>query len=63
MTEKLYLADADLRIFDATVQAVNDDLVELDKTAFYVTGGGLTPRHRAAQVEQHRGLGRRCSHR
>ena len=40
MTEKLYLADADLRIFDATVQAVNDDLVELDKTAFYVTGGG-----------------------
>ena len=40
MTEKLYLADADLRIFDATVQAVNDDLVELDKTAFYGTGGG-----------------------
>ena len=40
MTEKLYLADADLRIFDATVQTVNDDLVELDKTAFYVTGGG-----------------------
>tara|TARA_Y100000591_G_C21821295_1_gene693780 strand:+ start:1101 stop:1814 length:714 start_codon:yes stop_codon:yes gene_type:complete len=40
MTEKLYLADADLRIFDSTVQAVNDDLVELDKTAFYVTGGG-----------------------
>ena len=40
MTEKLYLADAELRIFDATVQAVNDDLIELDKTAFYVTGGG-----------------------
>ncbi|MDP7068803.1 MAG: alanyl-tRNA editing protein [Acidimicrobiales bacterium] len=40
MTERLYLADADLRIFDATAQAVNDNLVELDKTAFYVTGGG-----------------------
>ena len=40
MTEKLYLADAELRIFDATVQAVNDDFIELDKTAFYVTGGG-----------------------
>ena len=26
--------------FCTTVQAVNDDLVELDKTAFYVTGGG-----------------------
>ncbi|MED5362491.1 MAG: alanyl-tRNA editing protein, partial [Actinomycetota bacterium] len=40
MTEKLYLADAALQTFDATVQSVDDNLVELDRTAFYVTGGG-----------------------
>ena len=40
MTEKLYLADAALQTFDATVQSVDDNLVEWDRTAFYVTGGG-----------------------
>ena len=60
MTEKLYLADADLRIFDATVQAVNDDLVELDKTAFYVTG---QPHDTGILCGTTPSLSRRCSHR
>lgn len=40
MTELLFLADAYLREFDATVVAVDGDRVELDRTAFYATGGG-----------------------
>jgi misacylated tRNA(Ala) deacylase len=40
MTELLYLADSYLREFDATVVGVADDAVELDRTAFYVRGGG-----------------------
>ena len=36
----IYLRDAELREFDATVLAVTDDGVVLDQTAFYVTGGG-----------------------
>ena len=39
-TELLYLRDAELRSFDATVVAVVDSGVVLDQTAFYVTGGG-----------------------
>jgi misacylated tRNA(Ala) deacylase len=45
MTELLYLRDAYLRTFDATVVAVRDDAdgapaIALDRTAFYPTGGG-----------------------
>ena len=40
MTEKLYLVDTTIRSFDALVVAVEQDRVELDRTAFYVTGGG-----------------------
>jgi misacylated tRNA(Ala) deacylase len=40
LTELLYLRDAELREFDATVVAVVDGGVVLDQTAFYVTGGG-----------------------
>lgn len=42
MTELLYLHDAELARFDATVIAVPDGTggVVLDRTAFYVTGGG-----------------------
>lgn len=39
-TELLYLRDAWLREFDATVTDVVDGGVVLDRTAFYVTGGG-----------------------
>jgi misacylated tRNA(Ala) deacylase len=39
-TELLYLRDASLRAFDATVSSAGDDRVVLDRTAFYVTGGG-----------------------
>jgi len=39
-TELLYLRDAYLREFDATVTAVDGDRVALDRTAFYPTGGG-----------------------
>ena len=39
-TELLYLRDAELKEFDATVVAVTEDGVVLDQTAFYVTGGG-----------------------
>ena len=39
-TELLYLRDASLRAFDAVVSSVADDRVVLDRTAFYVTGGG-----------------------
>ena len=40
MTVRLYLRDADLRTFDATVMSVDGDRVELDRTAFYATSGG-----------------------
>ena len=39
-TELLYLRDAWLRAFDATVTEAGDDGVALDRTVFYVTGGG-----------------------
>ena len=39
-TELLYLRDAYLREFEATVVGVRDDAVALDRTAFYPTGGG-----------------------
>ena len=39
-TELLYLTDAHLRAFSATVTAVDGDRVALDRTAFYPTGGG-----------------------
>jgi misacylated tRNA(Ala) deacylase len=39
-TELLYLRDASLREFDAVVVAAGDDRVALDRTVFYVTGGG-----------------------
>jgi misacylated tRNA(Ala) deacylase len=40
MTELLYLRDHYLREFDASVTSVQNDLIGLDKTAFYPTGGG-----------------------
>ncbi len=40
MTELLYQSDAYLKEFDATITAVNGDLVSLDRTAFYPRGGG-----------------------
>jgi misacylated tRNA(Ala) deacylase len=39
-TELLFLRDAFLTDFDATVTAVDGDRVALDRTAFYATGGG-----------------------
>lgn len=39
-TELLYLRDAQLRTFEATVVAVDDDRLALDRTAFHPTGGG-----------------------
>lgn len=39
-TELLYLSDAYLRDFEASVVAVDGDRVALDRTAFYPTGGG-----------------------
>jgi misacylated tRNA(Ala) deacylase len=40
MTEKLYLNDSYVREFEAKVISVNQDTVELDRTAFFPTGGG-----------------------
>jgi misacylated tRNA(Ala) deacylase len=40
VTELLYLRDAYLWEFDASVLDVRDDAVALDRTAFYATGGG-----------------------
>jgi misacylated tRNA(Ala) deacylase len=40
VTELLYLRDAYLQEFGATVVDVRDDAVALDRTAFYPTGGG-----------------------
>jgi misacylated tRNA(Ala) deacylase len=39
-TDLLFLRDAYLRAFDAIVIAVDDGRIELDRTAFYATGGG-----------------------
>lgn len=39
-TEKLFLRDAYLSKFDATVTAVDGDRATLDRTAFYATSGG-----------------------
>jgi misacylated tRNA(Ala) deacylase len=39
-SELLYLRDAYLRSFAATVTAVDGNRIALDRTAFYVTGGG-----------------------
>lgn len=39
-TELLYLRDAYLQTFSATVDTVVDDRIALDRTAFYPTGGG-----------------------
>ena len=40
MTDRIYLRDADLLSFTATVLSVDDNRVELDQTAFYATSGG-----------------------
>ncbi len=39
-TDLLFLRDAELRSFDASVAGVAGDRVDLDRTAFYPTGGG-----------------------
>ncbi len=39
-TDLLYLRDAYLQAFTATVRAVDGDRIALDRTAFYPTGGG-----------------------
>lgn len=39
-TDLMYLRDAYLQHFSATVVAVRDDSIALDQTAFYPTGGG-----------------------
>ncbi|HZX56074.1 MAG TPA: alanyl-tRNA editing protein, partial [Ilumatobacteraceae bacterium] len=39
-TDLIYLTDAYVTEFDATVVDVRDDAVALDRTAFYPTGGG-----------------------
>ncbi len=39
-TESLYLRDAYLRSFSATVVGVEDQAIALDRSAFYPTGGG-----------------------
>ena len=40
-TDRIYLRDAQIRVFDATVAAVDGEgRVALDATAFYATGGG-----------------------
>ena len=40
MTDLLYQTDAMLREFDATIVTVEGERLELDRTAFYPTGGG-----------------------
>ena len=43
-TDRIYLRDAQCRVFDAGVVAVEDaGRVALDATAFYATGGTLSP--------------------
>jgi misacylated tRNA(Ala) deacylase len=39
-TDLLFLRDAELRAFEAQVVQVDGDRVDLDRTAFYPTGGG-----------------------
>lgn len=39
-TDLLFLRDAEMRSFDARVIGVDDGRVDLDRTAFYPTGGG-----------------------
>ena len=41
MTELLFMKDCYLKEFDAKVISANGNLVELDKTAFFPTGGGV----------------------
>ena len=53
-TELLYLRDAQLRTFEATVVAVEDGRVALDRTAFYPTGGGQP--HDTGTLDAHAGL-------
>jgi Ser-tRNA(Ala) deacylase AlaX len=40
MTELLYMRDCYLREFDAIVVFIDGNNIELDRTAFYPTGGG-----------------------
>ena len=40
MTEKLYLRDVSIESFDAIIQSIEENRVELNQTAFYVAGGG-----------------------
>jgi Ser-tRNA(Ala) deacylase AlaX len=40
MTELLYMKDCYLREFDATIISIDGNNIELDKTAFYPSGGG-----------------------
>ena len=58
MTEQLYLADQELRMFTATVTAVEaaeDDgdggRILLDQTAFYATGGGQPHDHGTLTID------------
>ena len=55
-TDLLYLRDAYLRTFSATVSAVDGDRVTLDATAFYVTGGGQP--HDTGSISHARGAAR-----
>ena len=41
MTERLYLRDSYIKIFDARVVAVHADGIALDRTAFFPAGGGV----------------------
>lgn len=40
MTKKLYLYDAEIRSFEASVTATDGNRIELNQTAFYATSGG-----------------------
>lgn len=40
MTEKLYLTDSYVKEFEAKVSAIEGNAVQLDRTAFFPTGGG-----------------------
>lgn len=45
MTDALYLADSDVRRFEATVERMLDDRVVLSRTHFYPEGGGQPADH------------------
>ncbi|HKY15603.1 MAG TPA: hypothetical protein VJM33_11820 [Microthrixaceae bacterium] len=65
MTELVFLRDAELRVMDAKVTAVDGEgnRVALDRTAFYATGGDsrTTPERSAASRSRTFGRrGRRC---